>query len=177
MNQYVKGKKKIDDFALRMADRYGIDLIDAKKKGRLSKRQIQRIGSRAIRLAQPTLPTDKPVSWELNTTMNTLTQLRSFGFHSLRWMKDFVYDEASKGNMMPAIKWTIWTSALGLSTKEIVSLLFGSNDDEEESLMQKILDVIFLDGHFGVISDFLFNLRFAGWASPVVGFIGGPALA
>ena len=120
MNQYVKGDKKIDDYAIRMADRFGIDIIKAKDKGRLTERQIQRIGSRAIRLAQPTLPTDKPLAWETNTAVNTITQLRSFGFHSLRWMKDFVYDEATKGNIMPAVKWTMWTTALGLTTKEAI---------------------------------------------------------
>ena len=173
MNQYVKGDKKIDDYAIRMADRFGIDIIKAKDKGRLTERQIQRIGSRAIRLAQPTLPTDKPLAWETNTAVNTITQLRSFGFHSLRWMKDFVYDEATKGNIMPAVKWTMWTTALGLTTKEAINLLFGTNEEEDESLMTKILETLFLDGHFGMISDFLFSLRFAGWMSPVIGFVVG----
>ena len=157
----------------RFAD-WGVDLGQAVKRGYLTKEEKRRIGLWAIANTQPTKATDKPYLWERSAGVQTATIFRSFGHKSLRYVKDFVLTELAKGNVLPLVRWVGWGVAMQIPVNIITNLLFPKDDEDEDMTIKKILEEFLTSGHFGLLTDMMFTVKYAGWWSPVIGLMFGP---
>lgn len=172
--EFDKLLKNIDNKAARKSlEKFGINVDDALKAGKLSEDDLINAGRKAVETTQfTTRVLDMPPSWT-GTWGKVLTQFKNFSYKQGEFVASEVIQPALKGNLQPLMRYTILGMIFGEISGDLKALVRGSK--RPEKLLDRMVDNIAQIGGAGAPAELLDAIRRRGRLG-LYEFIAGPSV-
>jgi hypothetical protein len=182
MNLASKAAKG-DRGALRALDKLGLDSKGIVSRGGKLSEQEQIAAARSIveRTQFKVDPQDLP-GWASSPWGKVIAQFRTFSYNQSAFIKREIWDEATKGNVAPLVRFLAIGLPVGAAIKETRNVL--QNRKSEENPAKRVTDYYTQVGGLGLAGDAYkaFFPQGSGYLSPerratmATGFLGGPTV-
>lgn len=169
---FSKLKKNPDNlFAIRRLEQLNIDTKAALERGNLTEEDLLMAGYKTVADMQPISRQDAPYYWQ-DPAVKIATQFKSFAMKQGVFLKDFVFDEARKGNLKPLITFVVG----GLAVGEVVGDLKAAVRlrERQGDVFGRILDDLMTIGGLGLATDFFSNMFYDQTGYGFLKFVVGP---
>jgi hypothetical protein len=169
---FSKLKKNPDNlFAIRRLEQLNIDTKAALERGNLTEEDLLMAGYKTVADMQPISRQDAPYYWQ-DPAVKIATQFKSFAMKQGVFLKDFVFDEARKGNLKPLITFVVG----GLAVGEVVGDLKAAVRlrERQGDVFGRILDNLMTIGGLGLATDFFSNMFYDQTGYGFLKFVVGP---
>ena len=161
-------------FARRRLEQLDIDVDEALKGNVLSEMDKVKAGYKAVSDMQPIRRQDAPYYWQ-SPSGKTFTQFKSFSLKHGNFMKEFVFKEATKGNVKPLISFIIGGLIVGEAVADLKAAV--RFRERNADIWGRIFDNYMTVGGLGLATDFFSNVVYGQSGSGLYSFFAGPTVS
>lgn len=169
---FSKLKKNPDNlFAIRRLEQLNIDTKAALERGNLTEEDLLMAGYKTVADMQPISRQDAPYYWQ-DPAVKVATQFKSFAMKQGVFLKEFVFDEARKGNLKPLLTFVVGGLAVGEAVGDLKAAV--RLRERQGDIFGRVLDNLMTIGGLGLATDFFSNMFYDQTGYGFLKFVVGP---